>query len=126
MIAGLRTFAATANPVKNRENINIEDEGDSAARTTPKMKIRFAMLKTGYRPNTSDNGAIKRGPAASPSSQTVTRSMADDLLSVPSRSNTMREAMGTTPMQVNVLFSLVTGREFWEGVDERGECHETK
>jgi hypothetical protein len=44
-----------------------------------------------------------RGPAASPSSQIVTRRTLEDLLRLPSRSRTILLATGTTPMQLNVL-----------------------
>lgn len=46
---------------------------------------------------------MRRGPAASPSSQTVTRRILADLLSWPDKSATIRSATGTTPMHVNDL-----------------------
>ncbi len=81
MIAGLRTLLATANPVKNREKMKMDVDGLKAPSRTEMMKRMFAALKTGYRPNISESGAMKRGPAASPSSQMVTSMIAEDLLS---------------------------------------------
>jgi hypothetical protein len=54
---------------------------------------------------TSDRGAMRRGPPASPSSQIVTSraELGDDEVRPPSRSSTIRLAMGTIPMQVKVL-----------------------
>jgi hypothetical protein len=54
---------------------------------------------------TSDRGAMRSGPPASPSSQIVTSraELGDDEVRPPSRSSTIRLAMGTIPMQVKVL-----------------------
>lgn len=75
-ILGLRTFAATAQPVRNREKMSNCTFCDSAVITMPAMKKTLATLKTRYRPQTSENGAMTSGPAASPSSQIVTKSVA--------------------------------------------------
>ena len=45
MIAGLRTFEATANPVKKRLNTRSPVVELSAARPMPKIKMMFATLK---------------------------------------------------------------------------------
>ena len=47
MIAGLRTFEATANPVRKREKMNRPTVSVKAASKTPRMKMMFAALKTG-------------------------------------------------------------------------------
>lgn len=68
------------------------------------MKRILAALMTGYRPKSSERGAIRNGPPASPSSQIVTRRTLEDLLGWPSdRSSTILLATGTTDIHVNVL-----------------------
>lgn len=47
MMAGLSTFEATANPVRNRAKMKRFGEELAAARTMPRMKIMFATLKVG-------------------------------------------------------------------------------
>lgn len=123
MIAGLRTFEATANPVKNREKMKRCVVGLIAASMVPRMKTMLATMKTGYRPYISESGAISRGPAASPSSQTVTSKMLADLLSFPSRSSTIRSATGTTPMQVKDLSISMTGGTLSHGRSSHCESH---
>lgn len=46
---------------------------------------------------------MRRGPAASPSSQMDTRRMEAEVFSDPERSRMILSAIGTTPMHVNVL-----------------------
>lgn len=50
MMAGLRTFEATAKPVKKRAKMKRLVVWLKAASATPRMKIMLATLKTGYRP----------------------------------------------------------------------------
>jgi len=104
MIAGFRTLAATAIPVSIRAAIKILEDCDVAAIRVKKMKKMLHPCMTGARPTTSDSGAFRRGPAASPNSQIVTsRADVDEEEEWPSRSSTIRFAMGTTPMHVKVL-----------------------
>jgi hypothetical protein len=102
-MAGLRTFDATARPVKNLAAMSTADVGEREAMIVAAMNKMLAPFITGYLPNTSDSGAMNRGPAASPSSQIVTRSTLDDLSGRPSRSLTMCVATGTTAIHVKVL-----------------------
>lgn len=83
-MAGLSTLDVTDRPVKARAAIKTGVLSDMAARTVAKMNRTVAQFTTGYRPNTSDMGAINKGPAASPNSQIVTRRTLDDLLTRPS------------------------------------------
>lgn len=77
---------------------------DPAAMSVKIIKRQLQTFMTKYRPRSSDKGALRSGPAASPSSQMVTMSAAvDEDEAWPSRSETMRDATGTTPMQVKVL-----------------------
>lgn len=103
-MAGLRTFDTTAIPVRKRAKMKRFAVWLTAASRMPKMKTMLPMLKMGYRPKSSDSGANRRGPIASPSSQTVTRRMAEERSSRPSRSRMIWLAMGTREMHVNVLF----------------------
>jgi hypothetical protein len=50
MMAGLRTFEATANPVKKRLKTRRPVVGLDAVRTTPRIKMMFATLNVEYRP----------------------------------------------------------------------------
>ena len=61
---------------------------------------------------------MKSGPAASPSSQIVTKRTVFDLSLRPSRSSTTLPATGTIPMQANVLetLALVLGLDLLEVV----------
>ena len=71
---------------------------------------------------------MKRGPAASPSSQIVTKRTAEDLLLWPSRSFTTSLATGTIPTHVKVLFSVSRECEVslkWSGYSHC-ECHESQ
>lgn len=110
MIAGFRTLAATDKPVNMRAAMNILEDEDDAATRVQMMKPTLHPFMTGYRPRSSERGAMSRGPAASPSSQMVTRrAEVVDVEVWPSRSSTIREAMGTTPMQVRVLGEVSLG-----------------
>lgn len=77
-IAGLRTLVATAQPVRKREKMRRSMLWLNTEIKIPTTKRAFAALYVGHRPNISDNGAMNKGPAASPSSHMVTsRTLAD-------------------------------------------------
>lgn len=112
MIAGLSTFAVTDRPVSARAKMNWLTVVDVAARTVERMRQVLPMFMIGYRPCSSESGAMRSGPAASPSSQIVTRrtlaaaARVVDGLEEPEwaeRSATMVDARGTMEMHVNVL-----------------------
>ena len=112
MMAGLRTFEATARPVRARAAIMTPVLWLKAANIEAVTKSIFAPFTTGYRPIISESGAMNSGPAASPSSHIVTRRTLADLLEwPPSKSSTMRLATGTTEMHVKDLLLLRT-RQF--------------
>src|SRR3569833_272331 len=103
-MAGLRTFDATARPVRARAVMNSVVLWLTAARMMHATKRELQKFMSGYLPYISDSGAMSSGPAASPSSHMVSRSTLSDLLaSPPSRSSVIRVATGTTDMHVKVL-----------------------
>lgn len=78
-MAGLRTFAATATPVRALAAMNTFVLCDTAAMTVMPTKSTLATFRTRYLPNISLRGPINRGPVASPSSHIVTSSTDADL-----------------------------------------------
>jgi hypothetical protein len=125
MMGGLSTFEATARPVSMRAAMKVVVEVEKVARSVQRMNMVLQPCTTGARPRSSERGAarcqcisdgkflrvyvpMRRGPAASPSSHMVTRRADVDEEpgeTWPSRSSTIRLAIGTTPIQVKVLRS---------------------
>lgn len=120
-IAGPRTFDVTNRPDRIRERMNCGVVCAVAANTAAAVKKTLQTLRTGYRPNVSERGAMRRGPAASPSSQIVTSSTLAYLFFSPlERSWTILPAIGTGEMQVKVLHESDQQGEWMEWKSSRG------
>lgn len=78
-IAGFSTFEATAKPVSILVAMKSFVFWDKAPMTVVAMNPKLAMFMSGQRPKSSEQGAIRRGPKASPSSQMVTSRTEADL-----------------------------------------------